>query len=95
MLTGFATAKSDADYLVWASKQTYIAHGFALAAAAELGIDSCGMEGFDPVAVGEILGLPATQKALVLLPIGYRAEGEAPRGPKVRFSRETLFTEVK
>jgi nitroreductase len=53
------------------------------------------MEGFDSAAVGEILGLPDTQKAVVMLPIGYRAEGEAPRGPKVRFSKESLFTEVK
>jgi hypothetical protein len=53
------------------------------------------MEGADFAAVGQILGLPATQKALVMLPIWYRAEGEAPRGPKVRFSREALFTEVR
>lgn len=95
MLTGFGTAKSEADYLTWASKQVYIAQGFALAAAAELQIDSCAMEGADFAAVGQILGLSSTEKALVMLPIGYRAEGEAPRGPKVRFSREALFTEVK
>ena len=74
MLTGFGTAKTPADYLAWATKQAYIAHGFALAACAELSIDSCAMEGFDPGAVGEILGLTATQKAVVMLPIGYRAE---------------------
>jgi nitroreductase len=45
--------------------------------------------------VEEILGLPASQRALVMLPIGYRAEWEAPRGPKVRFPKEELFTEVK
>lgn len=95
MLVGAVGSKNEADYLTWASKQAYIAHGFGLAAAAELQIDSCAMEGFDSVAVGEILGLPASQKALVLLPIGYRAEGEAPRGPKVRFSQEALFTFVK
>jgi nitroreductase len=54
------------------------------------------MEGADFDAIGDILGLPETQKALVMLPIGYRAEGEAPRSPqKVRFSKEALFTEVK
>ncbi len=95
MVTGFAASKDEAAALVWASKQTYIAHGFAMAAAAELEIDSCPMEGFDPVAVGEILGLPESQKALVMLPIGYRAEWEAPRGEKVRFSKEALFTEIK
>lgn len=75
MMNGFIEGKSDIkDVLVWSAKQTYIAHGFAMAAAAELEIDSCPMEGFDPVAVGEILGLPESQKALVMLPIGYRAE---------------------
>ena len=52
------------------------------------------MEGFDPTAVGNILGLPPTQRALVMLPIGYRAPTEAPR-PKFRFSRESLFTVAK
>jgi nitroreductase len=53
------------------------------------------MEGADFDAVAKILGLPATQKAVVMLPIGYRAEGETPRGEKVRFSKEALFTEIK
>ncbi len=74
MLTGFGETTSTDNYLTWAAKQTYIAHGFGLAACAELQIDSCAMEGFDPAAVGEIIGLPADQRALVLLPIGYRAE---------------------
>ncbi len=74
MLVGFATAKSPEDYLTWASKQVYIAQGFALAACAELQIDSCAMEGADFDAVSQILGLPVNQKALVMLPIGYRAE---------------------
>jgi nitroreductase / dihydropteridine reductase len=95
MVSGFASSKDEASALAWSAKQAYIAHGFALAACTELGIDSCGMEGFDPVALGEILSLPASQKAVVILPIGYRAEGEAPRGEKVRFSREAMFTEVK
>ena len=73
MLTGSITMHEQARD-EWATKQVYLAHGFALAACAELSIDSCAMEGFDPGAVGEILGLPATQKAVVMLPIGYRAE---------------------
>lgn len=93
MMDGFISSKTDTELLSWASKQTYIAHGFALAAAAELEIDSCAMEGADFEAVGKILGLPENQKALVMLPIGYRAETEAPR-PKVRFSKEALFTHI-
>lgn len=94
MMDGFLGARSPEDLLAWASRQVYIAQGFALAAAAELQIDSCAMEGSDFAQVAEILGLPATEKALVMLPIGYRAETESPR-PKVRFAKEALFTEVK
>lgn len=39
----------------WAARQTYIALGFAMAAAAELEIDSCPMEGFDTDAVAKII----------------------------------------
>jgi nitroreductase len=94
MVNSFIEGKSDPrDVLAWAAKQTYIAQGFALAALAELQIDSCPMEGFDPHAVGEILGLPENQKAVLLLPIGYRKEGDGPRTPeKVRFAPEALFT---
>ena len=74
MVTGFAQSKDEKSALDWSAKQAYIAHGFALAACAELEIDSCAMEGADFAAVGDILGLPATQKAVVMLPIGYRAE---------------------
>jgi nitroreductase len=95
MVGGFVEGKTDPkDIIAWSSKQAYIAQGFALAAAAELEIDSCPMEGFDPTAVGEILGLPENQKALTLLPIGYRDPTESPR-PKARFSKEALFTFVK
>jgi nitroreductase/dihydropteridine reductase len=96
MVTGFIGSRDEATALTWASKQVYIAHGFALAAAAELEIDSCPMEGFDPSAVGEILGISENEKVLVILPIGYRAPTDGPRTPhKIRFSKESLFTEVK
>ena len=67
-----------------------------MAACAELEIDSCAMEGADFTKVGEILGLPENQKALVMLPIGYRADGEGPRTQeKVRFPKTSLFTEIR
>ncbi len=95
MVGGFVEGKTDPkDILAWSAKQAYIAQGFALADCADLKIDSCPMEGFDPGAVGTILGLPESQKAIVLLPIGYRDSSEAPR-PKTRFSKDTLFTEMK
>ncbi len=38
----------------WAQRQTYIALGFALAAAAEKKIAACPMEGFDPEGVSRV-----------------------------------------
>lgn len=58
-----------------AARQAYIALGFALAAAAELEVDSTPMEGFDPAAVDQILGLKEKGlRSVLLLPLGYRAE---------------------
>lgn len=74
----------------WAEKQTGIALGFALAAAAELKIDSCPMEGFSGFLVKHILQLPHYMKPTVLMPIGYRATDQKIY-PKVRFSKEDLF----
>lgn len=58
-----------------AARQAYIALGFALAAAAELGVDSTPMEGFDPAQFDEILGLKDKDlKSVVILPLGTRDE---------------------
>ncbi len=74
----------------WADRQTYIALGFALAAAAELEVDSCPMEGFSPEQFDEILGLPAYMKTVVTMSIGV-SDGTPARG-KVRFPENDLFT---
>ncbi|MCG7622127.1 nitroreductase family protein [Epibacterium sp. Ofav1-8] len=80
-----------------AAHQAYIALGFALAAAAELGVDSTPMEGFDPDQVDEILDLKSKGlRSKVLLPLGYRQEeGDwlLPM-PKVRKSKAALVTEI-
>lgn len=74
----------------WAARQTYIALGFALAAAAELNIDSCPMEGFDPSGFKGKLNLPENLNPKVLLPIGYRT-ADAVSSPKVRFGKDDMF----
>lgn len=59
----------------WTSKQTYIALGTLLNAAAELRIDATPMEGFDKEQYNQILGL--TEKGLsasVIATVGYRHE---------------------
>src|SRR5579863_9324708 len=50
-------SRSQEDNLKWASRQVYIALGTAIAAAAEVRVDSTPMEGFNPEKFDEILGL--------------------------------------
>jgi len=80
-----------------AARQTYIALGFALMAAAEQEVDSTPIEGFSPDAVDAILGLRERGlRSVVLLPLGYRdQEGDwlLPM-PKVRKSRAVMVTEL-
>jgi len=78
---------------IWTSKQTYLALGNLLTAAAELKIDVTPMEGFVPAQVNEILGLDKLGlNASLLAPIGYRhSEDDTQHYKKVRKSNEELF----
>ena len=78
---------------IWTAKQTYLALGNLLNAAAELHIDVTPMEGFVPAQVNEILGLDALGlNATLLAPIGYRhVEDATQHYKKVRKSNEELF----
>ncbi|UOB16849.1 NAD(P)H-dependent oxidoreductase [Abyssalbus ytuae] len=80
----------------WTAKQCYIALGNLLAAAAELKIDACPMEGFDSSEFNKILNL--TEKGLnatVLAAVGYRSEEDQTRHyAKVRKSKKELFTTI-
>lgn len=78
---------------VWTSKQTYLALGNLLNAAAELKIDVTPMEGFEPAAVNEILGFDQLGlNASLIATIGYRHEEDATQDyAKVRKSNEELF----
>jgi nitroreductase len=78
---------------VWTSKQTYLALGNLLNAAAELKIDVTPMEGFVPEQVNEILGLDKLNlNASLIATVGYRHEEDATQHyKKVRKSQEDLF----
>lgn len=77
----------------WTSKQTYLALGNLLNAAAELNIDVTPMEGFEPEKVNEILSL--NEKGLnasLIATIGYRHADDATQSyAKVRKSEQELF----
>ena len=77
----------------WTSKQTYLALGNLMNAAAELKIDVCPMEGFVPAQYNEILGLDKLNlNASLVAAIGYRSEEDASQNyKKVRKSKENLF----
>jgi nitroreductase len=92
MMRGFIQNMPQEAWKPWADRQTYIALGFALAAAAELEVQSCPMEGFDTKQFDEILGLPEHMKSVVVLSLGY-SDG-SPARSKVRFPEDDLFTHV-
>ena len=79
---------------IWAAKQTYIALGFALVAAATEEIDATPMEGFKPDAVDEALGLKALGlHSAEAVTLGYRdaANDYLSGAKKVRRASEKLI----
>jgi nitroreductase len=80
-----------------AAKQAYIGLSFAMMAAIDEGVDCTPMEGFDPVALDEILGLRARGlRSVTILPLGYREASNdwLVNLKKVRRAREHFVTEV-
>ena len=77
----------------WTARQTYIALGNLLTAAALLGVDACPMEGLDPAKFDEVLGLPAKGYSTVCAcALGYRAaDDKYATAKKVRYPVEELI----
>jgi nitroreductase len=80
----------------WTARQTYLALGNLLSAAANLKIDACPMEGFEVETYNELLGLNNKGlNASVVAAIGYRdEEDDTQHYKKVRQSKELLFTHI-
>lgn len=81
-----------------AAKQSYISLGIAVAAAAEVKVDSTPMEGFDPDALDALLGLGEKGlKSTVILALGYRDKDNdwLVNMKKVRTPKELFITELK
>ncbi|MBM1107159.1 NAD(P)H-dependent oxidoreductase [Aurantibacter crassamenti] len=77
MLLGSYPQKGEEENFNHAAKQAYIAFSQAITAAAFEGVDATPLEGFEPAAVDEILGLREKGlRSAVLLPLGYRKEDE-------------------
>lgn len=96
-LKGGLLTMSASDIKNWTARQAYIALGFGLVAAAIEEVDSCPIEGFNPAAMNELLGLNEKNlTSVVLLSLGYRdAEKDfLAKAQKVRKERTELFVEL-
>lgn len=76
----------------WAARQTYIALGNLMTAAALLGVDACPFEGIEPAKYDDILGLKGTGYTTIsACPLGYRADDDKyASAPKVRFEAKDV-----
>lgn len=86
--------RSNEDNFNWAARQTYIALGNGLVAAAMEEVDATPMEGFNAPAFDDILGLKEKGlRSVTILALGYRDEVSDPivKFKKVRRSAEKLF----
>jgi nitroreductase len=76
LLTNYPARDPEVNF-THAAKQAYIGLGTALIAAAEVGVDSTPMEGFNAKALDEILNLKEKGlRSAVMLALGYRKEEE-------------------
>ncbi|MDA3947524.1 MAG: NAD(P)H-dependent oxidoreductase [Helicobacteraceae bacterium] len=86
-----ATLSSDESIYAWTAKQTYIAAGNMMTAAAFIGIDSCPIEGFEKEKVEEILDLDTSKyQVAMVLPFGYRLN-EQPEQLRLSFDEVIEF----
>ena len=79
---------SDENIYSWTARQSYIAMGNMMTAAAIRGIDSCPIEGFDKEGVEKVLDLDTTKYQLsCVLPFGYRVN---PQSEQLRVKLEDV-----
>lgn len=87
------TLSSDENIYSWTARQTFIAAGNMMTAAAVKGIDSCPIEGFEKEKVEEVLGLDTTKyQVAVISPFGYRIN---PQSTQLRESLENIVEFIK
>jgi len=96
MVGGSISHRSDESLDVWVRAQAYIPLGIMIESASLLGIDSGPMEGFDPLKVGDLLGLKEKNlSATTMLALGYRLLSDETNRPKVRRAFNEVVEFVK
>lgn len=88
--------RTDLENFTWGQKQAYISLGQMMLSAALLEIDATPMEGFEPEAFDEILGLKEKNlRSVLVCAFGYRSEEDGNQHiAKVRKSKEDLFERI-
>ncbi|MER6126223.1 nitroreductase family protein [Streptomyces sp. NPDC001795] len=77
----------------WMEKQTYLAVGLTMMAAAELGVEATPLEGFDPTSVDKAFKIRESgHTTTVLLALGYPDPARVYTTPISRFDTDQLFT---
>ena len=96
MIGGVVKGKDAAAQKDWAARQLYIALGQLMGAAAAMAIDTCALEGIDPAAYTEILGLKGTgYEVVVACAVGYRSSEDKYAGmKKIRFPAARVISRV-
>jgi nitroreductase len=96
MMLGSLSRMTEAQAHAWATRQTYIALGVFLSAAAMMGVDACPMEGFQPDKYDEILGLKTKGLgAVVIATAGYRSPDDpAGKAVKSRFDVDEVIERI-
>lgn len=92
IIEGFCQRMSPEKQHEWNLRQTYIALGQFMAAAAVLGVDTCPLEGIDPEGYDHELGLIGSGYATACAcAVGYRsADDHTAARPKARYPREEV-----
>lgn len=92
---GYSAFWENGRHDAYIESQVHLAAGFVAAGATFLGVDTCIIGGMMPTRYDEILGLANTRYRSVLgMAFGKRsAEDAYATAPKVRFSREKIFSQ--
>lgn len=94
MINGYLAGVEGDAIKEWTARQAYIAFGIGLVAAAHERVDATPMEGFNPAAMDEILGLKEKGlSSVVVIALGYRDQEKdtLATASKVRRQKEELF----
>ena len=96
MIGGFVGNMPQEARHFWNIRQIYIALGQFMATAAQLGVDTCPLEGFNPAAYDDVLGLKDSGYATaVACAAGYRADDDHTAArPKARYAAGDVIRRI-